>query len=400
MRYEDFFTPRIVLLSDGEADSKTAWQTPLNIAKNQGICIDVVALLSQHERGRSTLEKIARDTSGNFILPDDINKFISEFVRLSKKKHASKVEDIVLLLDVSGSMSERYRNSSKKKIRALKDAVLEFAEKKLSIDPRDRVGVVLFGTRGHAKVEVALTPRPYNRQMLDTKVIPRLIAQNGTPLAMGLNLALSTLNLPNKKANFRVQVAQPINSIDYIPGRHGTCKYCHATNKPNPAITPETWAFYEGVRKVMVFRCPSCGMLYHGMCFDKHVTKGGNAGVCYGCNAVLSVEGELRVQTPQVERTVYMCPKCNESLPADARFCSNCGFQISGQMAQAQQPIQSSISSGASASASGQAFYNPEAEELTNCLNCGYSCQAEWDSCPMCNRPLPKKKGGPGRYAM
>lgn len=397
MRYEDFFTPRIVLLSDGEADSKTAWQTPLQIAKKQGICIDVVALLSQHERGRSTLERIANDTGGNFILPDDIHKFISEFVRLSKKKHAAKVEDIILLLDVSGSMSERYKNSSKKKIVALKDAVVEFAEKKLSIDPRDRIGVVLFGTRGAHKAEVALSPRPYDRQILNRSVLPRLNAQNGTPLAMGLNLALSTLNLPGKQANFKVEIVQPINSIDYIPGRHGTCKYCQATNKPNPSITPETWHFYEGVRKVMVFRCPSCGMLYHGMCFDKHVTKGGNSGICYGCNAVLAVEGELRVQTPQVGRTVYLCPKCNESLPGDAKFCSNCGFQITGHMAQAQKPMQSTAASGDDGS---QAFYNPESEGLIACPNCGYSCQPDWESCPMCTAALSKKKGGPGRYSM
>ncbi len=399
--YDNFFVPRILLISDGEADNQT-WQTPLQIAVQQRIIIDVVALLSQDERGRKTLEEIAQKTGGSFILPGDLSKFVTEFVQLSKKKQATKVEDIILCLDTSGSMSENYKGSTSKKINALKDAVKEFASKKLAIDPRDRVGVVVFGTHDLTKVDVLLRPGPYSQENFQ-RVVERLKAQNGTPLDRGIDLAIRELDLINKRARMVAETAQQIQSIQQFPNQHGTCGYCAATGKPQPDIDAANWAFYEGVRKVNVFRCPRCGIVYHGMCFDKHIARGGNFGVCYGCNSILGVDQSLQVQTPATATSppggadmMLMCPGCNEPLPHNARFCAHCGQQIDAT----HQPIggqatESAYHSAPDAGGSGgsspaDSIYNPDREALVLCSKCGYSCQASWGTCPMCNETLPK----------
>ncbi|MBN2153586.1 MAG: VWA domain-containing protein [Candidatus Lokiarchaeota archaeon] len=401
VNYDSFFVPRILLISDGEADNQT-WQTPLQVAVQQRIIIDVVALLSQDERGRKTLEEIAQKTGGSFILPQDLNKFVTEFVQLSKKKQATKVEDVILCLDTSGSMSENYKGSSSKKINALKDAVKEFASKKLAIDPRDRVGVVVFGTHELTKVDVLLRPGPYSAENFQ-RVVDRLKAQDGTPLDRGLDLAIRELDLVNKRNRMTIETVQPIRSIQQFPNLHGTCGYCAATGKPQPDINAENWTFYEGVRKVHVFRCPRCGIVYHGSCFDRHITRGGNYGVCYGCNAILGVEQALQVQTPATATSaaasaelLLMCPNCNEPLPPAARFCAHCGQKIDADhqpvATQATAATYSAGDAGGSGGGGGSAdsIYNPEKETLVACPRCGYSCQASWGTCPMCDAPLPR----------
>ena len=409
MNYDEFFTPRIILMSDGEADSRTAWRQPMNEARQDGIMIDSIALLSRSEKGRDTLEEIAAQTNGDFLLPDDLQKFIAEFVRLSKKKKATKVEDIILCLDVSGSMSEHYKGSNRKKIKALKEAVLEFAAEKLTIDPRDRVGIVVFGTHGYNKTEVLLKPGPYSPQRFES-IIKHLKAQNGTPLAAGLKLAVRELNVKSKRSNFKMEISQPLKSVEQIPGGFAKCKYCMATHAPKPDIDAGNWPFFEGVRKINVFRCPKCGVFYHGMCFDKHVTRGGNAGVCYGCNSVLGVEADLQVSTPATARVsstggqsstmMLMCPQCNEPLPNNAKFCSFCGQRIDKETM--QEMMQQASSGGpkgtkgyvtpSTASSSQQSWYNPATEQgLVSCPSCGYACHKTWGECPMCSAKL----GGP-----
>ena len=399
INYDDFFVPRIVLLSDGEADN-SSWQTPLQLAISQHIIIDVVALLSQDERGRKTLEEIAAKTGGNFIMPADLGKFITDFVHLSKKKQATKVEDIELCLDTSGSMSENYKGSTSKKIKALKEAVMEFAAKKLNIDPRDRVGVVAFGTSDALKTQILLKPGPYVQENFQ-RAVDQLKPQDGTPLDRGLDLAIKELDLVRKRSGLTMEIAQPITSIEQIPNLHGTCGYCAATGAPQPDIDAPNWAFYEGVRQVMVFRCPRCGIIYHGMCFDKHITRGGNAGVCYGCNAVLGVDQSLQVQTPASASAPAMllcCPNCNEPLPANARFCAHCGQRIDATNQPVAKPsagLKSAVtyeSMTGEASAPSTSIYNPDSmsDTLVACTKCGYTCDKTWGTCPMCNEPLPQ----------
>ncbi|MHA1792252.1 MAG: VWA domain-containing protein [Promethearchaeota archaeon] len=403
--YDDFFVPRILLMSDGEADSRTAWQAPLEEAIKQGIVIDVVALLSKKEDGRKTLETIASKAKGEFIIPEDLEKFIRDFVRLSKKKHAQKVEDIVLCLDVSGSMSEKYRASSKSKINALKDAVLKFSAEKLSIDPRDRVAVVVFGSNSGEKVEVLIQPSPYDKALLE-KTVSGLRAQNGTPLAKGLSLSIKTLDVPAKRSNFKVNLVESISDYSQMHGVPGSCKYCEATGKPTPGIDANNWYFFEGIRGVNVFKCPICGALYHGMCFDKHVTRGGNAGVCYGCNSVVGVGDNLSFQTPSpAEGGLLLCPACNEPLPANARFCGHCGLKLTdaqragsgasaanfnapGMASQAPKSLFRQESFQSASHVPQHAIFNPNDDQLKTCPKCGYACQPTWTVCPICNTPL------------
>jgi hypothetical protein len=307
-----------------------------------------------------------------------------------------------LCLDTSGSMSENYKGSSSKKINALKDAVKEFASKKLAVDPRDRVGVVVFGTHDVTKVDVLLRPGPYSAENFQ-RVVDRLKAQNGTPLDRGIDLSIRELDLVNKRSHMQIEIAQTIHSIQQFPNQQGTCGYCAATGKPQPGIDAAGWAFYEGVRKVNIFRCPRCGIVYHGMCFDKHIARGSNHGVCYGCNSILGVEQSLQVQTPATATSaaasadlLLMCPGCNEPLPAGARFCAHCGQKIDSthQPVQTQAPASSYQGTpddgGGGGGGAADSIYNPEKEALVNCTKCGYSCQASWGTCPLCDEPLPR----------
>ncbi len=403
--YDRFFVPRIVLMSDGEADSTGALKDPTNLAKSLGIIIDTIGLLSKDERGRKTLEEIAMETVGTFILPEDLENFIKEFVKLTKKKYAVKVEDIILCLDVSGSMGENFRDSGKVKIDALKESVRQFSEKKLGIDPRDRVGVVVFGSSDTDNVAVLLKPAPYSKDTLES-AIDKLSPQDGTPLDRGMKLAIEQLDVDQRRKAFRMEKVLPFTSCKDIPEAGARCKYCEATGKPQPGIDKENWCMYEGVRKVNMFKCPVCGAHYHGMCFDKHVTRGAEAGVCYGCNTVLGVpEGMILVQPepPTSSTGLLMCSSCNEPLMPGAKFCSYCGTTVTGNEAPAPKPrtLPTEHLPGAPKVATTYGdvsmfegmekaeYFTPEDEEgLCTCPKCGYSCQKTWGNCPMCNSPL------------
>lgn len=95
-------------------------------------------------------------------------------------------EDVVLCLDVSGSMvGER--------IAALKKAVKGFILAKGKINPRDRIGMVTFG-RG-AKIVFDLTE---NREEIKEKILA-LEANNGTPMGEALSLTREILSKPIRR---------------------------------------------------------------------------------------------------------------------------------------------------------------------------------------------------------
>jgi len=100
------------------------------------------------------------------------------------------VEDVVLLLDVSGSMTERDYPPSR--LEAAKAAALEFLHQKLGIDPRDNVSVVTFA--GAANRLCNLLNLDRDRERLEN-TIKRIScrAWTGTAIGDGLSAAGAVL---------------------------------------------------------------------------------------------------------------------------------------------------------------------------------------------------------------
>jgi len=101
-----------------------------------------------------------------------------------------RVEDIVLLLDRSGSMSlDDYPPS---RMSAAKEAALEFINSKIGVDSRDRVGVVSFGfnvSRQSKLKEVGRYRNDLERQ------ISKIKAFGSTPIGNALKEAFKVLEM-------------------------------------------------------------------------------------------------------------------------------------------------------------------------------------------------------------
>ena len=211
LKLEDFTTPRVIIVSDGEG---SGWKKPLRWAKENKIIIDCIALLSS-KSGEKTLKNLAQSTSGEFILPTDIDQFLLKLEWLANKKDAKKQEDTILCLDSSASMSGTYRESEEKKIDGLKEAVNKFLIFKSKADSRDRVGVVAFGTSGFNNVK-KLIDLSTNKDNINAAV-RRLTPSDGTPLGKGLKLALILLDWENRSNQFECFEARPIKDPELIP---------------------------------------------------------------------------------------------------------------------------------------------------------------------------------------
>lgn len=131
-------------------------------------------------------KEIAKRTEG---LQEQQQKILSGLREKSLslvKAAMDKSEDVVLCLDVSGSMAGT-------KLKSLKTAVTEFILAKGKINPRDRVGMVTFGLG--AKIVFDLTE---SREEIKEKILT-LEANNGTPMGEALSLTREILSKPIRR---------------------------------------------------------------------------------------------------------------------------------------------------------------------------------------------------------
>jgi len=110
---------------------------------------------------------------------------------------SSDVEDVVLVIDISGSMAETDYPPSR--IEAAKKAASDFVHQKFGVDQRDNVAVVTFG--GKAQRECALLNVDTNRQQI-FNTIARLSPTGSTAMGGGLaeaNRILETSAAPVRR---------------------------------------------------------------------------------------------------------------------------------------------------------------------------------------------------------
>ncbi len=302
---KDYCTPRIIVISDGQGRGK--WKRPLEEAKENNIIIDCIALLSKSQKGKDTLKTIAHSTKGfpppedmrsyintqkgEFILPENLNRFLSHLETLSNKKYGTRQEDTVLCLDSSGSMSSNYKGSEERKIDGLKNAVEKFIISKQKADPRDRVGVVAFGVKGGNNVKKLIHLSVDKNQIMDQ--VNKLTPEDGTPLGKGIEMALDLLDWENRANNFEAMDAIPINAPSKVPS-NTDCEYCVKTMGRMPEISSDTFDVFSGAYNIGAWKCPECGAYFHGACFEKHNFTSKKWGMCYNCLKPLRVPRKLR----------------------------------------------------------------------------------------------------------
>ncbi|MFA5858410.1 MAG: vWA domain-containing protein [Elusimicrobiota bacterium] len=95
------------------------------------------------------------------------------------------------MIDCSGSMA--YRDWKGQRIKAAKNAAIEFVDKKLEIDKNDEIGLVWFSSKAAIEVPL-LTVGDNYRTIVDG--INRLSPTFSTNMVAGLEMAGSVLGLP------------------------------------------------------------------------------------------------------------------------------------------------------------------------------------------------------------
>lgn len=118
--------------------------------------------------------------------------------RLRKPDTRSKVPvngiDIMLAMDVSGSMTNLYENNSKTRFDVAKEEAIKFIEKR----ENDSIGLVLF-----ANVAVSRCPLTQDKKFLKNIILDTTIGQinfEGTVLSKGLLTAINRLKYSNAKS--------------------------------------------------------------------------------------------------------------------------------------------------------------------------------------------------------
>lgn len=98
---------------------------------------------------------------------------------------SDRPEDTLLVADVSGSMGEEF-DSGVTKIAALSRAAVNLVLQKHQIDPRDRVGAIIFNHRAEVRIELA---RVGDQKQALIRSLQALAADGGTDITKGLCLA-------------------------------------------------------------------------------------------------------------------------------------------------------------------------------------------------------------------
>jgi uncharacterized protein YegL len=97
---------------------------------------------------------------------------------------SSNVEDIVLVIDISGSM--RNKDYPPNRLEAAKQAASEFVHQKFGVDERDSVAVVSFGSQGQTHCEMTNVGTARDKLL---KTIEHLQVKGGTAMGRGLEEA-------------------------------------------------------------------------------------------------------------------------------------------------------------------------------------------------------------------
>ena len=134
-------------------------------------------------------------------------------VEVSKKTKSNKGIDIVMAIDVSGSMLAK--DLQPNRLEALKEVAVDFVAKR----PNDRIGIVLYA--GESFTQTPITS--------DKGIVMRTISEieygqidDGTAIGMGLGAAINRLKDSKAKSKVIILLTDGVNTAGFIDPRTAT----------------------------------------------------------------------------------------------------------------------------------------------------------------------------------
>jgi len=134
-------------------------------------------------------------------------------VEVSKKTKSNKGIDIVMAIDVSGSMLAK--DLKPNRLEALKEVAADFVEKR----PNDRIGIVVYA--GESFTQTPITS--------DKGIVARTISEihygqieDGTAIGMGLGSAINRLKDSKAKSKVVILLTDGVNTAGFIDPRTAT----------------------------------------------------------------------------------------------------------------------------------------------------------------------------------
>ncbi|AWI24937.1 vWA domain-containing protein [Flavobacterium pallidum] len=129
-------------------------------------------------------------------------------VDISSKTKTTKGVDIVLAIDVSGSMLAR--DLKPNRLDALKKVASEFVKER----PNDRIGLVLYASEAYTKMPVTSDKEAVEKALSEVKFDRQL--QDGTGIGMGLSTAVNRLKDSKAKSKIVILLTDGVNNAGFI----------------------------------------------------------------------------------------------------------------------------------------------------------------------------------------
>ncbi len=129
-------------------------------------------------------------------------------VDISSKTKTTKGVDIVLAIDVSGSMLAR--DLKPNRLDALKKVASEFVKER----PNDRIGLVLYASEAYTKMPVTSDKDAVEKALSEVKFDRQL--QDGTGIGMGLSTAVNRLKDSKAKSKIVILLTDGVNNAGFI----------------------------------------------------------------------------------------------------------------------------------------------------------------------------------------
>jgi Ca-activated chloride channel homolog len=129
-------------------------------------------------------------------------------VDISSKTKTTKGVDIVLAIDVSGSMLAR--DLKPNRLDALKKVASEFVKER----PNDRIGIVLYASEAYTKMPVTSDKEAVEKALSEVKFDRQL--QDGTGIGMGLSTAVNRLKDSKAKSKIVILLTDGVNNAGFI----------------------------------------------------------------------------------------------------------------------------------------------------------------------------------------
>jgi Ca-activated chloride channel homolog len=133
-------------------------------------------------------------------------------VDISSKSHSTSGIDIVMAIDVSGSMLAK--DLKPNRMEALKDVAEEFVDNR----PNDRIGVVVYAGESYTKTPVT-SDKELVKQAIKSIAYDDQVLEDGTGIGVGLATAINRLKESKAKSRIIILLTDGVNNNGQIDPR-------------------------------------------------------------------------------------------------------------------------------------------------------------------------------------